>query len=273
MAIQRMGAARTPELLPELTPREYEVAELVAQGLTNEQIAQQLVLTPGTVANHVAHILGKTGARSRVLLAVKLVRTQPSHHADDVLTLLRRLQTLGSTHSPGALQQVTEVLTVFFEADACDAFVSDAAGENLVALASSCTPLAERQRALGLEHLPLSHGGRVGWVYQQRQPFRDGHVEDDAFELLALRRDLGIRSTLAVPFAVSVQRRGVLVVRSTEPDHFAEADLELLGFVAYWLALVAQQHTSTGDADGMDHTIAAVGSVFDGSTATIPPLP
>jgi hypothetical protein len=41
-------------------------------------IAQELVLTPGTVANHVAHILAKTGARSRVHLAVNLVRTDPA---------------------------------------------------------------------------------------------------------------------------------------------------------------------------------------------------
>ena len=40
-----------------LTPREREVAELIAHGLSNEQIALRLVLTAGTVANHVAHIL------------------------------------------------------------------------------------------------------------------------------------------------------------------------------------------------------------------------
>ena len=245
---QRTGTALSPdEFFGALTPREHEVTGLISQGLTNEEIAQQLSLTPGTVANHVAHILAKTGARSRVQLAVKLVRTQPSRGADDVLALLTRLQALGPTDLSGALQHATEVLAEFFGADACDAFVCDAGGEILLALASSRTPLAERQRALGLQHLPLSHGGRIGWVYQQQQPFRDGHVEDDVFELLALRRDLGVRSTLAVPFAVSTEHRGVLVVRSVRPDHFAEADLERLRFVAYWVALVAQQHTSTRD--------------------------
>ena len=264
--MQQTGTARNLDgYFGELTAREHEVAQLVSQGLTNEQIARQLVLSQGTVANHVAHILAKTGARSRVQLAVKLVRTLPaaSRAADDVLALLKRLQTLEPTDLSGALRQATEVLAVFFSADACDAFVCDAAGENLVALACSRTPLAERQRALGLQRLPLSHGGRVGWVYEQQQPFRDGHVEHDAFELLPLRRDLGVRSTLAVPFAVSVQWRGVLVVRSIEPDHFAEADLELLQFVAYWVALVAQQHTSTHDGHGTDRTIAAIGDVSD----------
>jgi DNA-binding CsgD family transcriptional regulator len=98
------------EGLGELTPREHEVAALISDGLTNEEIAQRLTLTPGTVANHVAHILAKTGARSRVQVAVKLVRTPPARIADDVLTLLRRLQVLGPIDARGALQQATELL-------------------------------------------------------------------------------------------------------------------------------------------------------------------
>ena len=39
-----------------LTQREREIAELVAEGLSNDQIAEPLALTPGTVANQVAHI-------------------------------------------------------------------------------------------------------------------------------------------------------------------------------------------------------------------------
>jgi DNA-binding NarL/FixJ family response regulator len=52
-----------------ITPREQEVAELIAHGLSNQQIAERLVLTPGTVANHVGSILSKLGARSRVEVA------------------------------------------------------------------------------------------------------------------------------------------------------------------------------------------------------------
>ncbi|MCA1644152.1 MAG: LuxR C-terminal-related transcriptional regulator [Chloroflexi bacterium] len=40
-----------------LTPRQREIAGLLARGLPNANIAQQLVLTTGTVANHVASIL------------------------------------------------------------------------------------------------------------------------------------------------------------------------------------------------------------------------
>ena len=57
-----------------LTPRELEVAALVAEGLTNAEIAQRLVLSPGTVANHLAHIMRALGTRNRVQVAVWALR-------------------------------------------------------------------------------------------------------------------------------------------------------------------------------------------------------
>ena len=53
------------ELLNLLTPRQREVAALIAGGKTNEQIARELTLTRGTVANHVEHILRRLSFRSR----------------------------------------------------------------------------------------------------------------------------------------------------------------------------------------------------------------
>jgi non-specific serine/threonine protein kinase len=53
-----------------LTRREREVAELVAHGATNRRIAQALVLTEGTAANHVRHILLKLALDSRTQLGV-----------------------------------------------------------------------------------------------------------------------------------------------------------------------------------------------------------
>jgi DNA-binding NarL/FixJ family response regulator len=53
-----------------LSGREIGVAALIAQGKTNRQIATELVITEGTVANHVAHILAKLGLRSRAQIAV-----------------------------------------------------------------------------------------------------------------------------------------------------------------------------------------------------------
>jgi non-specific serine/threonine protein kinase len=53
-----------------LTPREREVAALIARGYTNRQIAEELVITEGTAASHVVHILNRLGARSRAQVAV-----------------------------------------------------------------------------------------------------------------------------------------------------------------------------------------------------------
>ena len=62
--------AHTPRLDGDsLTPREREVAELIARGYSNQEIAETLVLTRGTVANHVAHILAKVGAANRTQVA------------------------------------------------------------------------------------------------------------------------------------------------------------------------------------------------------------
>ncbi|MEV8610588.1 LuxR C-terminal-related transcriptional regulator [Amycolatopsis sp. NPDC051373] len=59
---------------PELTSRELEVAELVAEGLTNKEIAQRLVISRRTVESHVDHILGKLGFSSRSRISAWLAR-------------------------------------------------------------------------------------------------------------------------------------------------------------------------------------------------------
>src|SRR4051794_126073 len=53
-----------------LTRRQWEVAGLIAAGLRNADIAQQLQLASGTVANHIAHIMERLGCRSRAQIAV-----------------------------------------------------------------------------------------------------------------------------------------------------------------------------------------------------------
>jgi predicted ATPase/DNA-binding CsgD family transcriptional regulator len=52
-----------------LSPRELEVAALVARGMTNRQIAAELIITEGTAANHVKHILARLTLDSRVQIA------------------------------------------------------------------------------------------------------------------------------------------------------------------------------------------------------------
>jgi DNA-binding NarL/FixJ family response regulator len=57
--------ASRPSLPDDLTPREVEVLRLIAAGLSNREIADQLVLSNATVKTHVNRIFYKTGARDR----------------------------------------------------------------------------------------------------------------------------------------------------------------------------------------------------------------
>ena len=66
---QRSQRADIPDLWDSLTPREKEVAELVRQGLTNQQIADRVTLALDTVKTHMKNISKKTGL-SKVELAV-----------------------------------------------------------------------------------------------------------------------------------------------------------------------------------------------------------
>jgi len=63
------GLRQASEELAVLTRRHQDVAACVAEGLSNDEIAARLVITAGTVANHVQHILGRLGLRNRAALA------------------------------------------------------------------------------------------------------------------------------------------------------------------------------------------------------------
>jgi DNA-binding NarL/FixJ family response regulator len=64
-----------PELLEELTAREIEVMALVAGGLSNGQIAQQLVVTQATAKTHVSRVMTKLRARHRAQLVTLAYET------------------------------------------------------------------------------------------------------------------------------------------------------------------------------------------------------
>jgi DNA-binding CsgD family transcriptional regulator len=72
------GAPRVADTPPStLTPREHEIATLVARGLANKAIAGELFISTATVARHVANILVKLGFHSRTQIAAWMIQNDP----------------------------------------------------------------------------------------------------------------------------------------------------------------------------------------------------
>ncbi len=71
------GPGRDVDPWHPLSEREYEVAQLVAAGLTNRQIAERLVVSPKTISAHVTHILTKLGAGRRAEIAAWCAAIRP----------------------------------------------------------------------------------------------------------------------------------------------------------------------------------------------------
>ena len=62
---QHLVGRQSEDPFPELTEREAEILALIARGLTNQAIAEKLVISPKTVRNHVSEIYGKLQVTSR----------------------------------------------------------------------------------------------------------------------------------------------------------------------------------------------------------------
>jgi DNA-binding CsgD family transcriptional regulator/tetratricopeptide (TPR) repeat protein len=73
---RRLGLGPEPSGPDALTPREREVVRLLAEGLTNTQLAERLFISPRTAAVHVSNILAKLGMSSRTEVAAWAVRSE-----------------------------------------------------------------------------------------------------------------------------------------------------------------------------------------------------
>lgn len=72
LALLMSGKAPNSALLDGMTSREQEICSLLAQGLTNKQIAEALYISEGTVKNYISSIYDKTGIHDRAKLIVAI---------------------------------------------------------------------------------------------------------------------------------------------------------------------------------------------------------
>jgi NarL family two-component system response regulator LiaR len=73
-ALVRAASPQAPQPGYDLTERQLEILALMVEGLTNNEIAERLILSPYTVRNHVSEILSKLGTSTRTEAAALAVR-------------------------------------------------------------------------------------------------------------------------------------------------------------------------------------------------------
>ena len=154
---------------------------------------------------------------------------------------LERLLAIDPRDLDSALVAAAQALTDALGADKVDAFLYDETTATLVARGTSPTPLGRKQRALGLDRLPIANGGRAVEVFQTGKPRRAGRVDRDVRELRGIRLELRIRSDISVPLDVAGERRGLLAAASKAPDFFSARDLDFLKTIGRWVGIVAHR--------------------------------
>ncbi len=161
-----------------------------------------------------------------------------------LLATLQRLLAIEATATTDALAQAADHVAAALGVEKIDAFLHDPARGALVALGVSDTPLGQRERAIGMDVLPLDEGGRTVEVFRTGRPYRTGCADRDPLELPGFTDPtvgLGIRSMLIAPFDVGGARRGVLAADSPRPDAFSADDLRFLEAVAHWVGIVVHR--------------------------------
>ena len=223
--------AGPPPALAHLSAREQQVAELVARGCSNDEIARELGITGGTVANHVEHVLVKLNFGSRAALAAWAVEQRVLATEERFLDTLEQLLRIDARGPDEGLANAARVLTETLAVEDVDLFVYRPGEDSLVATGDVETLLHRRQRLQGLSRLPLTQGGRLVDVFRTGAPYCTGHAEQDTEVRDGFTRGLGIRSVAAVPWRAD-DSGGVVVLQATQPDAFGEQELRCLRTVA-----------------------------------------
>ncbi len=155
--------------------------------------------------------------------------------------ILEQLLAIDALDLAGALNEACGIVSQFLHADKSCALIRDSSSEALVAIGVSDTAMGRKERAIGMDRLPIANDGSTVEVYQTGVSHITGHADRDPIEILGFTRGLGVRSIVETPLVIGSERRGVLTAMSAHPEHFTEADLQFLTAVARFVGLVAHR--------------------------------
>ena len=158
-----------------------------------------------------------------------------------LLRMLEGLLALEVSDLETAMEQAAQRLAEVLGADKVDVFLHDPATQAMVAVGTSDTPMGRKQRALGLDRLPIAEGGRTVEVFQTGRSYLSRRADLEQGEPPRMIEELGVRSSINVPLEVAGERRGVLLASSATPEFFSERDVRFLEAVARWVGLASQR--------------------------------
>lgn len=167
----------------------------------------------------------------------------PTRHDNQarLLVALQRLLEIPGAEMDTALTHAANAIADALSADKVDAFLYDDRRDSLVAVGVSTQPLSALQKALGLDVLPISNGGRVVHVYRTGEVFRSGDLQNDPEELKGVKEGLKIQSKLGIPLMIGEKRRGMVMIASLRRDFFTESDEAFACSVVHWVGMVAHR--------------------------------
>lgn len=168
---------------------------------------------------------------------------QGDHKHDRLLPTLERLLRIEATELDVALNEAALLVAGALEAEKVDVFLHDPKVDTLIALGTSDTPLGRRQRALGLDRMPVVNGGYIVKVFLSGISYLTGHLEQEPDRVIGMTSSegLGVRSEMVAGLEVNGTRRGVLMASSRTPDFFSEQDMHFLEAVSRWIGIVIQR--------------------------------
>src|SRR5947209_6814781 len=157
---------------------------------------------------------------------------------DRLLTTLEGLLELPATEVNTTLNQVAQLVAEVLMVEKVDVFFYDQAKETLIALGNSDTPMGRKQRAIGMDQLPLANGGCTVEVFLTGTSYLTGHADQDPRELVGVKVGLGVQSQIATVLQAKQQHRGVLVAASSQPEFFSQQDLHFLEAISRWIGIL-----------------------------------